>query len=471
MTEVMSDELNYASKVSTHSQPIYRKLAPQGVATGISLSASGTQLVEFVLPPSVMNLSKSRLNFDISIATPGAGKYNIVDANTLTMLSRVVVYDSNTGNTLLDCSNFEKFASLVAPAATSYADYKTKASAWSAAASAQVLTATAATSQLYPVEDIQKSNSLVNVTPSGLAAASTAGWNAYEGRRYLFWGAANAAATLSCSIPFDAFKFTALSLDKMVYSPSNIILQLYFSPVSNFAWSAESATNPTTTTAVAGAATLNNVAVELYTEGNLEVAKSVVDAVMSSGIDIPIPYPTIVRQTLSTGTFQSYNINLSSAYGKRILAIINSLFSPLFTGVASTPNIVNYHPSRYNDGANDVNILTYNSFMNSVPILYNAGFDCRLAEDWKYGNRHLLEGSVIQNNQEYVNVEWQHIDSFMPPKPLHEVNPFQIDGYDVSSIASTYSIQYNTANAAYTGISCIIGQKICSFTNNGVVVN
>jgi len=465
MTEVMSNELIYASKVSTHSQPLYRKLAPQGVGTDITLSTSGTTLVEFVLPPSVMNLSKCRLNFDLAIPLT-TSKYNIVDANTLTMLSRVVLYDSNTGNTLVDCSNFEKFATLVTPSATSYTEFKTKASAWTASGSAQALTSTTTTSQQYPVEDIQKSNSLVNVSPLNVAAAGTGGYNSFEGRRYLFFGASGAKSDLSCSIPFSAFKFTALALDRMCYSPSNLILQLYYSPTSNFAWTGASATDPTDTpTAVSSSTKINNVALELYTEGNLEVAKSVVDAVMSQGISIPIPYPTIIRQTLASGSFQSYNINLSSAYGKRILAIINSLFS---INATSTLNAVNSHSSK----VSSYRILTYNSFMNSVPILYNAGFDCRLGEDWKYGNRHLLEGSVIQNNQEYSNNEWQHIDSFMPPKPLWEVDVNQIDGYDVSSIASTYSVQYNLEDAAAAvGISCIIGQKICTFTNNGVVVN
>lgn len=463
--EIMSEELNYASKVSTHSQPLYRKLAPQGVGTDITLSTSGTTLVEFVLPPSVMNLSKCRLNFDLAIPLT-TSKYNVVDANTLTMLSRVVVYDSNTGNTLLDCSNFEKFATLVAPAATSYDDFKTKASAWTASASAQVLTATTATSQLYAVEDIQKCNSLVNVSPLNVAAAGTSGYNSFEGRRYLFFGGVGTKSDLSCSIPFDAFKFTALALNRMVYSPSNLIVQLYFSPTSSFAWTGGSATDPTDTpTAVSASTKINNVALELYTEGNLEVAKSVVDAVMSSGISIPIPYPTIIRQTLASGSFQSYNINLSSAYGKRILAIINSLFSINSVG---TLNAVNSHSSK----VASYTISTYNSFMNSVPILYNAGFDVKLNEDWKYGNKHLLEGSAIQNNQEYANNEWHHTDSFMPPKPLWSVDPTLVDGYDVSSIASTYSIQYNLSDAAAAiGISCIIGQKVCSFTNNGVLVN
>ena len=461
MTEVMSNELNYASKVSTHSQPIFRKITPQGSATGISLSVSGSTLVEMVIPPSVMNLSKSRLNFQLELPDPGATvSVNCIDANLLTTLSRVVVYCSNTGNTLLDCSNFEKYASVIVPAATSYDEFKTKSSNWQSATYAQKAGIATTDSDPFPLEDIHKSNSLVNVTPLNTAAAGTTGFNSFEGRRYVLFGTDSEKTFLNVSLPFSAFKFTALSLDKMVYTPANLICQFYFSPIDNFAWEAASVTDPSSTPVSLASGLLNNVSLQLYTEGNLEVAKSVVDAVMGGGINVPIPYPTLIRQSLSSSTFQSYNVNLSSAYGKRILAIVNSLFS-----VGSTAkNAVNSHIRG--------TINNYNSFMNNVPILYNAGFDATKGEDWFYGNRHLLERSTIQNNQEYAIAEWIHIDNFMPPKPLHECDPTQVDGYDVSSIASSYSVQYNLSSAATAiGVTAIIGQKVATFSNTGVLVN
>ena len=461
MTEVMSNELIYTSRVSTHSQPVFRKVSPQGAATNIALSVSGSTLVEMVVPPSVMNMAHSRLNFQLELPDPGATvSVNCIDANLLTTLSRVVVYCSNTGNTLLDCSNFEKYASVIVPASTSYDEFKTKASNWQSTTYSQKLGIANTDSQPYPLEDIHKCNSLVNVTPLNTVAAGTTGFNSFEGRRYVLFGTDSEKTFLDVSIPFSAFKFTALALDKMVYSPANLIFQFYFSPLDNFAWEAASVTDPTSSATSLASGILNNVSLQLYTEGNLEVAKSVVDAVMSSGINVPIPYPTVIRQSLASSTFQSYNINLSSAYGKRILAIVNSLFS-----VGSTAkNAVNSHIRGTID--------TYNSFMNSVPILYSAGFDARLGQDWYYGNRHLLERSTIQNNQEYAVAEWIHIDNFMPPKPLHEQDPTQVDGYDVSSIASTYSVQYNLSSAATAiGVSAIIGQKVASFTNSGIMVN
>jgi hypothetical protein len=462
MTEVMSNELIYSSRVSTHSQPLFRKITPQGSATNISLSVSGTTLVEMVVPPSVMNLAKSRLNFQLELPDPGASvSVNCIDANLLTTLSRVVVYCSNTGNTLLDCSNFEKYASVIVPASTSYDEFKTKSSNWQSATYAQKAGIADTDSNPFPLEDIHKSNSLVNVTPLNTAAAGTSGFNSFEGRRYVLFGTDSEKTYLNVSLPFSAFKFTALSLDKMLYSPANLIFQFYFSPLDSFAWEAASVTDPSSTAVSLASGILNSVSLQLYTESNLEIAKSVVDAVMGgSGIQVPIPYPTLIRQSLSSSTFQSYNVNLSSAYGKRILAIVNSLFS-----VGSTAkNAVNSHIRG--------TINTYNTFMNNVPVLYNAGFDCRLGEDWFYGNRHLLDRSTIQNNQEYAVAEWVHIDNFMPPKPLHEQDPTQQDGYDVSSIASTYSVQYNLSSAATAiAVTAVIGQKIATFSNNGVLVN
>jgi hypothetical protein len=71
---------------------------------------------------------KSRINFQLSVAAQAAGKASWVNANILTALSRVVLYDTATNAVLTDISNFEKYASLVVPASTSFSEFSTKAS-------------------------------------------------------------------------------------------------------------------------------------------------------------------------------------------------------------------------------------------------------------------------------------------------------------------------------------------------------
>jgi hypothetical protein len=64
--EQISPELKYAPVVNNHSTIAFRKISPQGVSTQIALSsASSIGPTEFIIPPSVWNPSRSRLNFQI----------------------------------------------------------------------------------------------------------------------------------------------------------------------------------------------------------------------------------------------------------------------------------------------------------------------------------------------------------------------------------------------------------------------
>lgn len=460
--EQISDELKFAPVVNNHSTLAFRKISPQGVSTAIALSsASSVGPTEFIIPPSVFNPSKSRLNFQLELPDPGATvAVNWVDANLLSTISRVVLYDSNTNAVWLDCSNFEKYAALVVPAATPYDDFKTKATAWQSTTYAQTLGILGTNSAPFPCEDIQKSNSLVNVTPLNTAAAGTTAFNSYEGRRYLLAGTDSEKSYLDVSLPLSAFKFTALALNKNLYNPANLVLQIYWNSTDNFAWSSASTTNPTTTAASIGAtAYINNVSLQLANEQNLSIISKISSQVMSSGVSIPIAYPTTTRQAISSSTAHSYQINLTKGYGQRILALLTGAFSVGSTAV----NARNSHIRG--------TISNYNTFMNNIATKYANGYDCTLGQDFYYGNREYLEKSTIQNIGEYAVAEWVHIDSYFGDKPICEVDQTIIDGYDVGATASAWQVQATLSSAAAaTWITAIIGQKMLTLSSQGSMV-
>lgn len=461
--EQISDELKYAPVVNNHSTTAFRKISPQGVSTAIALSsASALGPTEFIISPSVWNPSKSRLNFQLELPDPGATvAVNWVDANVLSMLSRVVLYDSNTNAVWLDCSNFEKYAALVVPAGTSFDQFKTKATSWQSATYAQKLGIAATNSQPFPCEDIQKNNSLVNVTHLGTATASTAGFNSYEGRKYVIPGTDTEKSYLDVSIPFSAFKLTALALDKQLYNPANLVMQVYWNAADNFAWYSTSVTDPTASATSVGSTNvlINNVAVQLATEQNLTLISKIQQQVMSSGISIPIAYPTTTRQAIASSTAHSYQLNLTKGYGQRILALISAPFSTGSTAI----NARNSHIRG--------TLTTYNTFMNNIATKYPNGYDCTKGEDFFYGNREYLEDSAVQSNQEYAVAEWVHIDSYFGEKPLHKVDQTEIDGYDVGTTASSWTIQANlSTTAAATWVTAIIGQKMLTLSSQGSMV-
>lgn len=466
--EIISEELKYTPTIQNHSTYTFRKISPQGVSTGITLSASSSVgPTEFIIPPSVFNPGKSRLNFQVQIATPGASNYTWIDGNRLSMISRVVLYDSATNAVWLDCSNFEKYAALVVPAATKYDEFKTKSTSWQSTTYDETLGNTAAISQPFPTEDICKNNSLTSYTLNGQVAAGAAGgFNSYEGRQYAMCGPVNAAVSLDVSLPLSAFKFTALALNKNLYNPANLVLQIYWNAVDNFAWYSTSATNPTSSAATnSGATTINNVALQLANEQNLSIISKITQQVMSSGISIPIAYPTTTRQVISSSAAHSYQLNLTKGYGQRILALVSA---PFQLG-SSAINERNSHSRYVSGGANY--LTTYNTFMNNVAEKYQTGFDCRLGQDFYYGNREYLEKSVVQNIGEYAWGEWVHISSYVGERPLCEVDQTEIDGYDVGATASAWQIQANLDSAAgATWVTAIIGQKMLTLSNQGSMV-
>ena len=453
--EIISEELKYSPSVQNHSTVAFRKISPQGVSTAIALSTAGqVGPTEFIIPPSVFNPAKSRLNFQLQIANTSATAYNYLDANLLSTIGRIVLYDSNTNAVWLDCSNFEKYAALVAPSGTSYPEFKTKAFYY-----ATTPTATAATSAACPVEDIYKSNSTTNASSLNTALGAQ---NNYEGRKALHITGAGAALRsyyMDVSLPLSAFKLTVLSLNKNLFNPANLVLQVYWNATDNFLWKGDSATDPSSAPLSVEGAFINNVALQLANEQNLSIISKITQQVMSSGISVPIAYPTTTRQAISSSTAHSYQLNLTKGYGQRILALITAPFS-----VGSvTLNARNSHIRG--------TLTTYNTFMNNVATKYQGGYDCTLGQDFFYGNREYLEGSTIQTIGEYINNEWLHIDSYFGERSLHEIDQTEIDGYDVGATASAWQIQANlSATATATWITAIIGQKMLTLSSQGSMV-
>ena len=458
MTEKISDELNYSPVISNHSTPVFRTVQPQNSAT-VTLSAAATSgPVEFVIPPSVFNFSKSRLNFDLNVALTAAS-YNNINANLLTTISRVVCYDSATNSQLLDISSFEKYCSMISSAGTSLTDFLSKSfdtanpSAGGTNPSPQ------------PVEDIGKlvTTAANYVIDGNVVAGTTSVDLVTQGgqtqRRQFFTGGSGAATNFRVSIPLSAFKFTVLASEKLLYSPSQIVLQIYFNATNNFGFITTANTSVLTGEGVLAATTVTNLSLSLCNEGNLQIVSSVIDRVMKEGLSMPIAYPSITRVTNVAATSVSTYIPLTKAYGNRILGLVSAIF---FNGNFAKANA----RGRWD-------LTQYNTFLNNVAILSQSGFTTNngRGEDYILANKDFFKSSALETQGDYRTAEWVHIDSFKGRVPLHEWNQHEIDGLDVGMATATYSQQYNfTAGVNGVYVTAIIGQKQMTITNQGVMV-
>lgn len=445
--EKISDELNYSPVVSNHSTVIFRSVAPQGSASVTPLATASYGPSTFLIPPTVFNPAKSRLNFQLNVAAGGT-YYNYLQGNTLSIISRIVLYDGATNAVWCDLSNLDKYGNMISGAATPLSEFLTKSYASGQGG-------VVATANKIPVADIEKSN-VATANDTG-ANVDLGPENAYLGQRTFYIGGSNAVAALNVSIPFSAFKFTALATTKNIYCPSNLIMDVYWSPVQNFAFKADSLTDPTSNATACGTVSISGLQVQLATEGNLSIVSQTISKVMSGGgLSLPIGYPTVTKQVPGSTTAPSYQIQLVRGYGERILFIATSFF----TNIGSN-NTAQVH-------SNNGDVLTrYNTFINNVALKYPNGFDTSLGQDWLFNNRQFHEKSAVQTFGEWKNGYYLHIDSFFGEKPLCEVDQHEVDGLDVSAQSSTWQIQATTTGTPYDWYTVIVGQKTLSLSNMG----
>jgi hypothetical protein len=448
--EVISKELDYSSPVNNHSTVIYRSVAPQGSSSVTTSITSTVGPTTFIIPPAPFNFAKSRLNFTLDLAAGGVGKFNFVSGNLLSAISRITLYDSATNALWCDISNVPYYAAAVVPATTDFVSYSTKAYV-------NALATTPAPSRLNTVEDISKSNVLVH-NDTGLNA-DLALENPYFSRRQFYIGATNTRTCIDVSLPLSAFKMSILSSDKLYYCPSNLSMDVYFSANNDYAFLTEDAENPTQNeSALATAIAISNLSLNLAGEANLAITSKLIDTVMSKGLSLPFAYPTVTRQTLAGATAHSYQLSITKGYGSRILA---------------------FYTVPFNEGA-DVNARTVhrrgditfiNTLLNNVPIKRPQGFNCLASEDYMLANRNYLYGSVVQTIGEYVNGEYLFIDSYCGERSMHSIDQHQVDGLDIGSAPSTWSIQVAQSVAtALNYITVIVGQKILSISSQGSTV-
>ena len=91
MSMQFSEEHNYAKGISAHFNYKYLRIVPLGSGgQNPTLSLTSTTQTQFELPNNVINLSKSKLCFDVNIGTPGGTICNTVHGNALSLINEII---------------------------------------------------------------------------------------------------------------------------------------------------------------------------------------------------------------------------------------------------------------------------------------------------------------------------------------------------------------------------------------------
>lgn len=461
--DLVADELNYETKISNHSTVNFRDLAPQD-QTSVTLSNTGsTGPSEFIIAPVVFNPAKSRLEFTLTIGAPtaGAGSVNVIAGNLLRSISRLVCYDSGTNALLVDINHFDKYTDMM-----EYAIHKEDLKKKPFVKNYAGLKATLADARKVCLEERQRDNTLTDGenylygrASDGLGAVADGiieiGDEEADSPLFFYEGGNNTATVIDVSIPLSAMKGTILAQNNNIYSPTNLVIQLYWNATNEYASSPVLANIATAVGVAVSSATITNLNLSLAVESNLAITSKVISKVMSEGISFNAPYPSIIKHTTANSTSHAFTSQLTRAYGNRILYLLTA----------------KYGKTAFKLGERGLGDMSrYQTTLNSIPIKYPKGFDTTRSEHYTLGNLPYIQKSAIQSRTLY-NQRFVHIDSFFGEKPLCEVDFNDVDGLDVSAQSSLFGWEATMGTAEQVDYYVVVmGHKVIAFTGMGATI-
>lgn len=460
-TQIIDDRLDFSHKVYNHPSPQFLKLNPLGGMSAPTLSASSVVgPISFQVPAKVVNLSKSYFSFDMTIPSAGASNYTWLQGNTANMINRVVCSAVGSNTILADITNAGNYCESVGAHSTPLVEFFDKSTAVNTSLSASVLTA-----QVSAVDDISRVCSANNYTGYDAAAGSgsdlgTLCASQSSVRKLYLNSTVSSACAISVKLNLDAFKHTILALNKdMYYGGQMIQVDFYMEAANRYIFSSTSATNASTgAAAYTGSPSLQNVALILSVEQNVAIVNSIVQKVMSEGLTIPIPYVFNSKLNISSSTNHNFTLQISSAYGSKLLAVFWSPFA-------------NTETSNTQKGHTIYQLGLYNTYLNSIPTLTPSGINPAYSEHF-YFNRDNLTGSAIAGKPDYDNA-FTHIDNFtgLPLAELSKKGNYA-NGIDLTQGMQTWQLSLTTtASTSLNHYVFFVTQKTLTINSQAVLAH
>jgi hypothetical protein len=503
---INSESLDYGRKASNHSSYRFVRSAPIG-GTGSTVSL-GTNIIisNFEIPNNPINLSRSKLNFDITFTNATASTVQNIDALGWSLFDRVQLA-TRTGSVLASADNLNQFCHIMSK-------LRNKVSVLTENPNGSLPTGVAvptsnATATLYPYTDIVKNNVLpvadllrsgVSVINAGgisagpLPVATAFGGLALANHRNCFRMDGSlistpmleplsvishtVAATSICvayQLDLGSLYETIMSLNKTLYFGDNLILTLSWAPVQRFCW-LSAFVNPTTTgtgsdgsMTIVGQATapggfplvtspingyaqypttetvsVNNLYLYTAIEQNPVTISQLVRQVNENGFELIFPYVYNTRTSAPSSSSLSIQQRITRSYGSRLLRCYNMITpNASFTGTASAIQFVG-----------DTGFAPHLNFHNSRFIgSYNTSIDQIRLQDLALSptdgtaylyNEYFLRGCCYITKEQYDN-QFFHLDSWTDKHASDDTDDV-MDGLDLAS-DKTYGFTALSLNA------------------------
>lgn len=491
MSVEMAPQLDLEEK--SLDAPVYKwtKLTQVSGGTDQALSAS-TTLSTINIPGGVaMNLSRSFISFDVTIAAPAANGYNVLQCDSVPL--DYIQFVSQSGDVIGEVRNAQQYTKVVRPAHESLDEFQSRGpvppatttaltgygtnhflqpASWlcspAVTAVGGAIAASLTTNEMNSKYMTDAANGTTSVSLNWvpcevlLTTATAAQYNGLlTGVTYqasgvdkdgapqaLMVAAQNQVLICHCKIPLKAFSGTIMSLDKQLYFGQNMQLKLNWQPYANWGFQIDNtliATNVNTTAVTS--VTLSNYYLWLCKDTNPKNIEYLMKQNQTTGVEILVPWNDgNSRPTPATGgTPGTYTHSTLISPGAGLS--VKRIYTALFSGTNQLTRVAS---------ANNVGQVKYTAIQTSVDSRYvqDAPLDETLDEVWNY-MYPMIKGSTSGLSSRCWHIRNFFCDNFSDCDTLVDAN--KNDGYysglSIGPVYRQYDVRYTIpANAA--ALSC-----------------
>ena len=435
-----TSNINY--KTVTQHPGKYRYLkVPLNNVTGnqITLDAVSSTLLEFKLPATVYNLSKSLLNYNIELPAPAAkGSWAF---NDTLEIAQSVVFTSSNGVNLVDLQYVNNYVAVARKIDTSNDEYL------SGDQLSGLVKADVTTANYFPPSYTTEVGNIFGITTVGnpIRVASTG----LEPQYVRPAAAVVSKMEIQRSFPLSGISGTLFSMPQdQFFGADNMYLRIMTAPSSKVGYIATSVSDPVTGAAVLESQpVIKNIYLYLAIEKDQMIVDSVMEKYHSGQLKYTMPFTTAFRATTVGAGTNALSIPLNVGNGKLLKRMLVSSF-PASETLNSAYDHCNWSGAK---------ITSYRTYVDSQPlqddwlncVQPSIGNPLNSMDDFRENRSIIKRAGPIMGPSAY-QLNWFHCDKFAEPSADPSVPDSQVyDGLDLS-VPKAWSMQLNTTAANYT---------------------
>lgn len=433
---VVANELNYDYRPVKTPKYNYLNISPQTSVSTLTptYQASGGQVIQFQIPASVINLSRSCFEFDLSIPATAA-KFNWAHLDSFVFWQGIRHY-SRGGTVFYDNPFLAQTLNILARRVNKIDDVLTWGKPTNDGTGVfnglSCCNAESGTAVAGSVNKVVRPSRVGGVNGDVAEKVTT---SYLEPRCFITNPTAvnTAGPNIKVRIYLDFMKSSIMAQDKDEFFGEITNIDVQWAAISNFLFAATDNADPATGSAdYAGQFAVNNFQLKLAMETDELCKDEVMKKYNEGSLSLIVPHYTFAQQSYTNQVHQTLPMYLTRANGLFIEAIYFTAYCGANTRAFKWYRS-NISPAT---GTPGVRIASYQTYLDEKPLQYSP-YICSNGDDY-LKQRESLRGSCILSENEH-GFYWAHCDDFTNMKPLCD-GPQVIDGVHEDNFFTGYPI-------------------------------